>query len=72
MIGILLQNYEQEELQYLIKREMDQILFDLEERRIEPIVKRSMEERYRILFSLLKRVAPKRDYMMYLRSKKYK
>ncbi|MET3699882.1 hypothetical protein SAMN05877753_1142 [Bacillus oleivorans] len=72
MFGMLLSSQEQKELQYLIKKEMDEILFDLEDERISHVVKRSMEERYKILFSMLQRVAPKNEYIAYLRSKKYK
>ncbi|GAA0323666.1 hypothetical protein GCM10008967_12740 [Bacillus carboniphilus] len=72
MFGLIVNGQEQKELQYLIKREMDEILFDLEDHRISNVVKNSMEERYKILFSLLQRVAPKEEYISYIRSKKYK
>ncbi|WP_370221908.1 hypothetical protein [Cytobacillus sp.] len=51
MIGMLLNQKELKEMEYLIKREMDEILFDLKDDRIDHIVKRAMEERYKILFS---------------------
>lgn len=68
MLGILINQKEVKEMQYLIKREMDEILFDLGDERIDQIVKRAMEERYKILFSLFKRVAPSSDCMKYMRS----
>jgi hypothetical protein len=66
MLGILINQKEQKEMQYLIKREMDEILFDLKDDRIDHIVKRAMEERYKILFSLFKRVAAPSECLRYM------
>ncbi|MBE3569061.1 MAG: hypothetical protein IMW92_02760 [Bacillales bacterium] len=67
MIGILINEKEKEEIYYLLKREMDEILFDLNDQRIDHIVKRAMKERYNILFNLFKRVANHHECMKYLR-----
>ncbi len=68
VLGMMINEMEVKEIQYLIKREMDEILFDLDDERIDHIVKRAMEERYKILFSLFKRVAPTEECLTYLRS----
>ena len=68
MLGILISQKEIKEMEYLIKREMDEILFDLKDARIEHIVKRAMEERYQILFSLFKRVASPKECLSYTRN----
>ncbi|WP_075980359.1 hypothetical protein [Bacillus massilinigeriensis] len=72
MLGFLINEMEVKELQYLIKREMDEILFDLRDERIDHIVKRAMEERYKILFTLFKRVADPKECLQYIRSNKMK
>ena len=72
MLGILINDREQKEMQYLIKREMDEILFDLNDERIDHIVKRAMEERYKILFSLFKRVASQDDILRYTRNMQWR
>ncbi|HYK72445.1 MAG TPA: hypothetical protein VEV44_04820 [Pseudoneobacillus sp.] len=69
MLGMLINEKEVKEIQYLIKREMDEILFDLRDERIDHIVKRAMEERYKILFTLFKRVASPADCLKYIRKK---
>ncbi len=69
MIGIMISGKEEMEIRYLIKREMDEILFDLKDERIEHVVKTAMEERYKILFSLFKRVAPPMECFRYMPSK---
>lgn len=68
MLGLLINEKEVKEIEYLIKREMDEILFDLKDDRIDQIVKIAMEERYKILFSLFKRVAPAKECLKYTRS----
>lgn len=68
MLGMLVNEKEVKEIQYLIKRELDEILFDLEDERIDHIVKRAMEERYKILFALFTRVAPSNECMSYIRT----
>ena len=68
MFGLLINEKEVKEMEYLIKREMDEILFDLKDDRIDHIVKRAMEERYKILFTLFKRVASPNECLKYMRS----
>ncbi|MCA1028684.1 hypothetical protein LCM23_21690 [Cytobacillus kochii] len=73
MIGLLLNGKEQQEIEYLLKREMDEILFDLEDERIADVVKVAMKEKYEILLSLFKRVVPADEYVHYkLNEKKNK
>jgi hypothetical protein len=67
MFGLLINEKEVKEMEYLIKREMDEILFDLKDDRIDHIVKRAMEERYKILFTLFKRVASPNECLKYMR-----
>ncbi|MFK4388210.1 hypothetical protein ABH916_000138 [Peribacillus frigoritolerans] len=55
MLGLLINDKEKMELEYLLKREMDEILFDLQDDRIDHIVKRAINEKYNILFRLFKR-----------------
>ncbi len=72
MIGLLINQKEVKEIEYLLKREMEEILHDIEEPRIDHIVKRAMEERYSILFNLFRRVAPPKDCTQYIRPKRMK
>jgi hypothetical protein len=67
MLGMLLGEMEVKEIQYLLKREMDEIIFDLEDQRIDVLVKSAMEERYKILFSLFRRISTQKDCIRYMR-----
>lgn len=69
MLGIMITGQEEQEIRYLIKREMDEILFDLQDERIDHVVKKAMKDRYNILFSLFKRVAPPIECFRYMPSK---
>lgn len=71
MLGFVVDKREIKELEYLLKREMDEILQDLNDSRIDKIVKQAMEDRYQILFKFFKRFACERECSKYIRSKKY-
>ncbi|MDC3414601.1 hypothetical protein NC797_13715 [Aquibacillus sp. 3ASR75-11] len=66
MQGMLFNDIEQKEMEYLIKRELEELLLDIEDSRIEHIVKRAMNERYKILFQLFRRVASEQECMKYI------
>jgi hypothetical protein len=68
LLGFLINEREKQEMEYLLKREMDEILFDLKDSRLDHIVKRAMDERYKILFELFKRVATQKDCLRYMKT----
>jgi hypothetical protein len=72
MIGLLVNNKEVKELEYLLKREMEEILLDVGDSRIDHIVKHAMEERYKILFQLFKRIATPSECTKYVRTSSFK
>ncbi|PAL09810.1 hypothetical protein [Peribacillus simplex] len=69
MLGLLINDKEKMELEYLLKREMDEILFDLQDDRIDHLVKRAINEKYNILFRLFKRVSTEEEILMYMKGK---
>ncbi|MED3762279.1 hypothetical protein P4555_25165 [Peribacillus frigoritolerans] len=69
MLGLLINDKEKMELEYLLKREMDEILFDLQDDRIDHLVKRAINEKYNILFRLFKRVSTEEEILMYVKGK---
>ncbi len=70
LLGLIVDFKEMQELEYLLKREMDELLFDFEDSRIDNVVKKAMEERYQILFNLYRRIASPVDCAKYMRQKK--
>ncbi|HET7578388.1 MAG TPA: hypothetical protein VFK33_03830 [Bacillales bacterium] len=68
MLGAVFTDKETQEMEYILKREMEELLLDLEDERIMGIVKRSMQERYQIIFRLFCRFASNADRSRYARS----
>lgn len=66
MIGLLINDTEFKEIEYLVKRELEELLMDLEDPRIDHVVKEAMRKRYKGLFNLFKRVAPSEECMKYM------
>ncbi|RFT65078.1 hypothetical protein D0U04_20310 [Bacillus clarus] len=69
MLGIMMTKEEQKEMEYILKRELDELLFDFEDERIHNVVKKTMEERYKIIFCLFRRVANAEECMRYMRKR---
>lgn len=70
MIGLMLSNKEAEEAEYILKRELEELMLDLDDDRIDGLIRRSMEERYQIVFKIYKRLAPAKELYKYLRKTK--
>ncbi|SEO73982.1 hypothetical protein SAMN04488134_1121 [Amphibacillus marinus] len=66
MLGLLVSEREVKEIEYLIKRELEEILFDIEDSRIDSVVKDTMQQRYRVLYQLFRRIASHQDVLRYL------
>jgi len=66
MLGLLINSTEQEEISYLVKRELEELLLDLEDYRIDEIVKSAMRKRYLVLFKIFQRVATEEECLKYL------
>ena len=71
MLGFLLSKKEMKEIEYLLKRELEELLHDFEDKRIDRVVKHAMEERYQLLFKVFTRVAPHSECVQYIRSKQF-
>ncbi|WP_164671113.1 hypothetical protein [Virgibacillus doumboii] len=66
MLGLLIKDVEQKEMEYLLKRELEELLMDLEDHRIDQMVKHAMRERYSVLFNLFRRFASEQECMKYM------
>lgn len=66
MVGLLISEMEFKEIEYLVKRELEELLMDLEDPRIDHVIKVAMRKRYKGLFNLFKRVAPQQECLKYM------
>ncbi|WP_139492833.1 hypothetical protein [Brevibacillus dissolubilis] len=69
MLGFLLNSKECQEFEYLLKRELEEMLLDFSDKRIDYLVKRAMEERYATLFRMYARLASPNELSKYVRRK---
>lgn len=70
MLGFLFSSKECQELAYLLKRELEEMLLDLSDKRIDFLVRRAMEERYTVLFRMYARMAGPNELSKYVRKRK--
>jgi len=71
MLGLLINENEQKEVEYLLKRELEEILLDLDDDRIDQVVKQAMRKRYQSLFQLFRRVASRDECLKYMPKQSY-
>jgi len=72
MLGFIINDMERKEMEYVVKRELEEILMDLEDERIDDVVKEAMCDRYQVLFKLLQRVVSEQECLKYmLNTRKY-
>lgn len=69
MIGFLFNQKECKELEYLLRKELDELLFDLNDSRIDGSLRKAMDDRYRTVFQMYRRVGNSKDVSRYVRSK---
>jgi len=72
MLGFIINDMERKEMEYVVKRVLEEILMDLEDERIDDVVKEAMCDRYQVLFKLLQRVVSEQECLKYmLNTRKY-
>ncbi|MDB5053097.1 MAG: hypothetical protein JWM44_1147 [Bacilli bacterium] len=72
MIGFLFNDLECKELNYLLRKELDEMLFDLCDPREDESAKFSIEARYRIVFRMFARLASPKEISKYARNRVYR
>ncbi|WP_343784032.1 hypothetical protein [Alkalibacillus silvisoli] len=65
MIGLMVNDQEQKELEYLLKREMDELLYDFSHHDLDPQLQQAIKERYTLLFNIYKRFASHKECLKY-------
>lgn len=69
MIGFLFNDRECRELDYVLRKELDEMLFDLNDKRTENDMKEAIESRYRVIFRMYARLASPKEISKYARSR---
>ncbi|QGQ93656.1 hypothetical protein EHS13_01335 [Paenibacillus psychroresistens] len=71
MIGFLFNERECKELDYVLRKELDEMLFELNDQRVDSHAKISIEARYRIVFRMYTRLASTKEISKYARNRIY-
>lgn len=66
VLGLLINHMEQKEIEYLVKRELEELLMDLEDCHLDQDVKQTIRERYKVLFKIFQRVAAEQECLKYM------
>ncbi len=71
LLGLLISDQEQRELEYLLKKEMDELLFELTFDDFDEEIKQSIKRRYMTLFNVYKRFANQNELVNYTPRKNF-
>ncbi|GAB2696075.1 hypothetical protein ACFQWB_08870 [Paenibacillus thermoaerophilus] len=70
MLGFLFSQRECKELGYVLRKELDEMLFDLKDTRIESEIRSAIESRYKIIFRMYARLASPKELSRYALSRR--
>ncbi|MBD8500575.1 hypothetical protein NQ117_23990 [Paenibacillus sp. SC116] len=68
MLGFLFNEKECKELGYMLRKELDEMLLDLSDNRLDKEVRRAIANRYRTVFRMYARIATPKDLSRYVRN----
>ncbi|WP_168123601.1 hypothetical protein [Paenibacillus sp. HB172176] len=73
MLGILFNDKECKEFDYVLRKELDEMLLDLSDSRLDGEIKTSIARRYKIIFRMYARIASPKELSRYaLNAKSYR
>jgi len=67
VLGVLFKDEEVWEIEYLLKKELEELDLEMADSEMTHIVRRVMEERYQLLFKIMRRIVPVEQCVKYLR-----
>ncbi|MFS0724435.1 hypothetical protein [Paenibacillus sp. 1P07SE] len=65
MIGMLFNDKECRELDYVLRKELDEMLLDLNDKRMDGDIRRAIASRYRVVFRMYARIASPKELSRY-------
>jgi hypothetical protein len=69
MLGFLFNQKECKEFSYILRKELDEMLYDLHDHRLDNDMKQAIELRYKVIFRMYARVAPPSELSKYARNR---
>ncbi|MDP5276922.1 hypothetical protein [Chengkuizengella axinellae] len=71
MLGILFNDRETQEIDYLLRKELDEMLLDLRDMKLDRQMKAAIEARYKVIFRMYARLASPKQLSKYAITRKY-
>ncbi|GGG07376.1 hypothetical protein [Paenibacillus abyssi] len=65
MLGILFSDKECRELDYVLRKELDEMLLDLNDSRMDGEIKQAIAKRYKVIFRMYARIATPKELSRY-------
>ncbi|MEB3103485.1 hypothetical protein [Ferviditalea candida] len=72
MLGMLYNDRECRELNYMLRKELDEMLLELNDSRIDGEIRKAIEMRYTVIFRMYARLASSKELSKYARSRTYR
>ena len=72
MLGVMFNDRECKELNYMLRKELDEMLLDLSDQRINADIKLAIESRYKVIFRMYARLVSSKELSKYARNRSYR
>lgn len=66
LIGLMVNDKEHSELNYILKTTMDEILYDLSDKRLDENIEEAVKIRYKRVYGIFSRIATNEDKRKYI------
>ncbi|GGH39914.1 hypothetical protein [Paenibacillus segetis] len=67
MLGMLFNEKECKELDYVLRKELDEMLLDMSDHRLDQEIRQAISKRYKTVFRMYARFAPAKELSKYVR-----
>lgn len=71
MLGMLFTDKECKELDYVLRKELDEMLLDLNDTRLDQDIRQAIANRYKTIFRMYARFAPSKELSKYARRARF-
>lgn len=69
MLGFLFNERETKELEYILRKELEEMLLDLNDKRLDGTLRKAIENRYHVVFRMYSRFGKTSDLSRYMRNR---
>ncbi|AZS17364.1 hypothetical protein M3201_25635 [Paenibacillus motobuensis] len=71
MLGMMFNDKECKELDYVLRKELDEMLLDMSDQRLDQDIRDAIAKRYKTVFRMYARFAPSKELSKYARNSRF-